>query len=265
MDAQTLGTAMGWSLSLERYQELCPAFNAALIQADCTTVDRVAMFCAQVGHESAGLRYMEEIASGAAYEWRNDLGNVYAGDGVRYKGRGPIQITGRYNYGKLSQWAAEQGIVSSPTYFVDNPTELAGNEYGFLGPVWYWTVARDMNYYADNRDLLGATKAVNGGTNGLSDRTTRYYNALELGDALLPDGNTMAGVTFVNYEGNTVDEATFMRYADERIKQILEQLAGPHPFDGWPQLGNRTIIDALAAIGEKLGIEGFKAPVQEEK
>ena len=52
----------------------------------------------QLAHESVSLRYFEEIASGSAYEGRRDLGNIHPGDGVRYKGRGPIQLTGRSNY-----------------------------------------------------------------------------------------------------------------------------------------------------------------------
>ena len=55
-------------------------------------------FLAQLAHESGQLRYMEEIASGSAYEGRRDLGNTQPGDGVRFKGRGPIQLTGRSNY-----------------------------------------------------------------------------------------------------------------------------------------------------------------------
>lgn len=187
MDTGTLARAMGQSLPLERYHQLTPAFNAALRAAGCTTVNRVAMLCAQVGHESQGLRYMHEIADGSDYEWRQDLGNVQPGDGKRFRGHGPLQITGRFNHQKVSEWAFGRGLAPSPTYFVDNPDELAGDQYGFLGVVWYWTVARNMNSYADVGDINGATRAVNGGLNGLDDRINRWNRCLALGDALLPD------------------------------------------------------------------------------
>ena len=61
--------------------------NQALTEG-CMTGDRALMFLAQLGHEIAGLRYMEEIASGAAYEGRLDLGNTQVNDGTRLKGRG---------------------------------------------------------------------------------------------------------------------------------------------------------------------------------
>ena len=64
MDASTLSKAMGGSLSLARYEALLPAFNAAMVAAGITTPLRAAHWCAQIGHESAGLRYMEEIATG---------------------------------------------------------------------------------------------------------------------------------------------------------------------------------------------------------
>lgn len=263
MDANTLSEVMGNRLPLARYKQLTPAFNAALIQAGCTTVDRVAMWCAQIGHESGGLQWMEELADGSAYEWRKDLGNVYAGDGKRFKGHGPIQITGRYNHTKVSEWAHSKGYVPTPTYFVDNPTELAGDRYGFLGAVWYWTVARNMNAYADANDIVGATKAVNGGTNGLDDRKTYWNRAKSFGDRLLPEGDTkMAGVIFENSEGNIVDEATYMHWADKRLISIHYQLTGDkNDFPGHPQLGNRTLVDGIAALGAKLGVEGMYDPL----
>ncbi|MFC9769107.1 glycoside hydrolase family 19 protein, partial [Rhodococcus jostii] len=204
------------SLPLERYRQLAPAFNAALVQADCTTIERVAMFSAQVGHESGGLQWMQEIADGSAYEGRRDLGNTQPGDGRRFRGHGPIQITGRDNHTQVSEWAYGLGLVPSLTYFVDHPDELGGDEYGFLGVVWYWTVARNMNAYADTRDIQGATRAVNGGLNGLQDRITRFNRCLALGDALLP----------------THDDDQEFDMAGE-ARDVQAQLRGPE-LGGWP-------------------------------
>ena len=188
LTAEVLSEAMGGTLPLDRYRELLPGFVEAMLAAGCTTVERAAMWCAQIGHESAGLRYMEEIADGAAYEGRADLGNTQPGDGRRYKGSGPIQLTGRHNFGLFSQWAHREGLVESPTFFVDNP-ELVRTEprWGFLAATWYWTVARpEINRLADARDITGVTRAINGGTNGLADRQLRYRRCLNLGAALLP-------------------------------------------------------------------------------
>lgn len=187
LTAESLSEAMGGALPLDRYRALLPALNDALIQCGCTTVDRAAMWLAQVGHESGGLKWMEEIADGSAYEGRADLGNTQPGDGRRFKGHGPIQITGRYNHTKVSEWAFSKGLVPTPTFFVEQPQQLASDKYGFLGVVWYWTVARDMNSYADRNDILGATRAVNGGTNGLDDRTQRWNRCRAMGDRILPN------------------------------------------------------------------------------
>jgi predicted chitinase len=194
MDAKTLYAAMGGSLSLARYEALLPAFNAAMVAAGITTPLRAAHWCSQLGHESGGLRWMEEIASGSAYEGRTDLGNTQSGDGVRFKGRGPIQVTGRYNYTAVSKWAHSKGLVPTATFFVDNPAQLASDQYGFIGPVWYWTVARPgLNALCDADDVVGVTKAINGGTNGLADRNARLATCKALGAALLPSGTSTTG------------------------------------------------------------------------
>ena len=79
-------------------EQYLPHINKAMAEGNINTPKRQAAFLAQLAHESGSLRYMEEIASGAAYEGRSDLGNTQPGDGTRYKGRGPIQLTGRSNY-----------------------------------------------------------------------------------------------------------------------------------------------------------------------
>ncbi len=192
--------------------EECAAFNKAMIQAECTNLERAAMWCAQIGHESSGLKYYEELASGQDYEGRQDLGNVYPGDGRRYKGRGPIQVTGRHNYSRLSQWAYEHGQVPLVDFFVTAPQELATIGYGFLGAVWYWTTQRPLNELSDRRDLIGATRAINGGTHGLQDREQRYNRCMAMGGDVLPD-----------------DDGGFMA---EEAKDLRLQSRGPD-LQGW--------------------------------
>lgn len=213
MTVDTLADAMGNSLPRERYAALHPAFVEAMRAADITNINRAAMWCAQLGHESGGLRWMEEIADGSAYEGRTDLGNTRPGDGRRFKGRGPIQVTGRANYTACSAWAFGRGLVPTSTYFVDQPDELASDRYGFIGPVWYWTAARpQLNRLSDARDLDGATRAINGGTNGIDDRRARWSRCLALGDRLLPpteDGGFLMSDT--QYQSFYVDPDTGQR------------------------------------------------------
>ena len=122
---------------------------------------RLTHFLAQLAHESGNFRYMEEIASGAAYEGRKDLGNTQAGDGKRYKGRGPIQLTGRANYRKYGQ---QLGID-----FENNPEIVALPSVGLLVACKFWA-DNGLNALADKDDVLTITRRINGGTNGLADR-----------------------------------------------------------------------------------------------
>lgn len=188
-DAQLLAYAMGESLSLDRYRQLLPAVREALVQSECTNPQRVAQWLAQIGHESGGLKWMEELADGSAYEGRADLGNTEPGDGPRFKGHGPIQITGRTNHTQVSEWAFSRGLVPSATYFVEFPAELAGDRYGMLGAVWYWIAARpQINALCDAGDTEGVTQCINGGQNGIDDRRARYSRSLEVASAFVATG-----------------------------------------------------------------------------
>ena len=179
----TLSEVMGNSEGVD-YGLLLDPWIGFLKAAGCDTVPRIAMAAAQLGEESGGLRWMEEIADGSEYEGRTDLGNTQPGDGKRFKGRGPIQLTGRYNYGKFSQWAYANGYCPTATYYVDHPTEVSKYDIGFLAAAWYWTT-HNLNVAADNMDVITATKIINGGDHGLQDRQFRYSRAMQMGDRLL--------------------------------------------------------------------------------
>ncbi|CAN7167398.1 glycoside hydrolase family 19 protein [Brevundimonas sp. LjRoot202] len=129
---------------------------------------RLAHFMGQCAHESGSFRYMEEIASGAAYEGRLNLGNTQPGDGKRYKGRGPIQLTGRTNYRRFGR---QIGIDLEA-----HPEIVAFPSVGLLCACIYWD-SRALNERADRDDLLAITKAINGGTNGLEDRKVQTAKA----------------------------------------------------------------------------------------
>ena len=146
----------------DRAQEM--AIAAARWFADYGLLDsglRLAHFLAQQIHESGSFRYMEEIASGAAYEGRIDLGNSQPGDGVRFKGRGPFQLTGRANY---RRFGARIGIDLER-----HPEIAAFPSIGQHIACEYWK-DRGLNALADADDLTAITRKINGGTNGLPDR-----------------------------------------------------------------------------------------------
>ena len=134
----------------------------AMRKYDITKPLRMAHFIAQIGHETASFRYAEEIASGAAYEGRKDLGNTQEGDGKRFKGRGLIQLTGRANY---TAYSKDTGID-----YLAKPTKVATDPFVAVDVAcWFWAKNK-LNRWADKDDVKTVTKRINGGYNGLDDR-----------------------------------------------------------------------------------------------
>lgn len=115
---------------------------------------RLAHFMGQCAHESGSFRYMEEIASGADYEGRSDLGNTQPGDGKRYKGRGPIQTTGRANYRRDGR---ALGIDLE-----SNPHLLSIPSLGLMASTLFWS-RMGLNAYADRDDAVACSRGVNRG------------------------------------------------------------------------------------------------------
>lgn len=145
-------------------QELFPKYGI-------TSYLRICHFLAQAAHETDSFRTLTEYASGKRYEGRKDLGNVHKGDGVRYKGRGIFQLTGRANYrrfGKLVQTPLEEQPELAATPHLS--TQIA---------CIYWT-DKKLSGYADKDDVKKITKRINGGYNGLQDRKNKLAIAKRL-------------------------------------------------------------------------------------
>jgi len=142
-----------------------PLLNKYMAQYGINTQARKAAFLATVIHESGHFRYTREIASGAAYEGRKDLGNIYKGDGVKFRGRGLIQLTGRSNYERASK---ALGVD-----FVSNPQLLEQPRYATQVSCWWWA-DKGLNEIADTGDFRKVTRIVNGGLTGWADRSKWY-------------------------------------------------------------------------------------------
>lgn len=145
--------------------------NQVLEEFDINTPPRIRMFLAQIGHESGQLRYVKELASGSAYEGRADLGNTSPGDGVLYKGRGLIQITGKHNYASLS--------LSLGLPLLETPSLLEEPLNAARSAGWFW-YKKNLNTLADKGLFKEITKKINGGYRGLEDREKLYKRACEI-------------------------------------------------------------------------------------
>lgn len=148
----------------ERASIYVEALNHAMSEFGIDTLLRQACFLAQIAHESGSLRYTIEIASGADYEGRKDLGNTHEGDGVRFKGRGLIQITGRTN---TQTCLISLGRKESDVAYLETPMGASRSA------AWFWKT-RGLNEIADLGNFGTLTKKINGGFNGIDDRIKGY-------------------------------------------------------------------------------------------
>jgi putative chitinase len=156
-----------------------PPLDAAMAEFAIDEPPRAAAFLAQLAHESGQLRFMEEIWGPTAQQLRYEpasslataLGNTQAGDGKRFKGRGPIQITGRANYQRFG------GLLGVD--LVTTPEQAALPVLAFRIAGLYWS-KKGLNELADQGTddaFREITRRINGGFNGLADRQQFYAAA----------------------------------------------------------------------------------------
>jgi predicted chitinase len=196
-------------LSKEQRTLYLPYLNLAMARFNINTERRVGMFLAQLAHESNQLtRWVENLnysAKRLTAVWHSRFpsltaaapfaGNpqalankVYNGrmgnragsnDGWLYRGRAPMQATGRGMYEGLTNAIGDEFGVN----FVTNPDLLLKPEFGFLASAWIFAVEKRCLPLADQNKIVECTRAINGGTNGLAERKLNYERNLRL----LPD------------------------------------------------------------------------------
>jgi predicted chitinase len=144
--------------------------------AGITNPTELAAFLAQCAHESHDFKSMVEY--GGSLDFRKydpkfaprkarALGNTKAGDGARYKGRGYIQLTGRYNYKRAGE------ALGLP---LEEKPELAENpEVAAKIAVWFWQ-SRVQPKVDNYNDVRAVTKPINPGLNGLQDRKDSFQD-----------------------------------------------------------------------------------------
>jgi putative chitinase len=181
-----------------------PWLNMTMLKYDINTLQRQAMFLAQLAHESGNFKHVSENLNYSAEALRrvfkkyfptDDLALMYArqpekianrvyanrmgngeessGDGWKYRGRGLIQLTGKDNYAAFSLKANNNALLEPD--LVAQP-ELAAESAG-----WFWD-ANDLNKLSDTGDVRAATRRINGGFNGLADREAKYNKLIILLD-----------------------------------------------------------------------------------
>ena len=135
-----------------------------------------AHFIAQMAHETGGGRWYLELASGDAYEGRKDLGNTQPGDGMKFKGAGALQMTGRYNYQRFANSIGDQDVMRLGATYV-------ALEYPFTSAGFWWKY-NDMNLriVMNNASCRMVSAWVNGRdpANGLAEREAYFKKAMEV-------------------------------------------------------------------------------------
>ena len=251
--------------------ELIEAMLEIFPKYDITTVQRVAGFIAQCGHESAGFRVLSENLNYSAkalnaifgkyfarrgidandyhrqpekianhiYANRMDNGDTDTGDGWRFRGGGYLQLTGRYNYTQFAK-----SVDMTP----EEATDYVRTPRGAIeSACWFWK-ENNINRYCDRMDILGMTKRINGGTIGLADRMKHWAEAIEVlgGEAPeLPDDNPQ-GYTVIK-RGST----------GEQVKKVQAKLGITEDGDFGP--GTEAAVKAWQAEND-LTADGIVGP-----
>jgi predicted chitinase len=201
-------------LPAAKNSQFLPPLTAAMKEFAIEAPARAAAFLAQLAHESGQFRFMEEIWGPTDAQRRyepvttlsQNLGNTEPGDGKRFKGRGPIQLTGRANYKRFGDMLNVD--------LVADPLRAATPDVAFRVAGLYWS-KKGLNELADkatDEAFVEITRRINGGTNGLADRQAFYSVARNVLGVPLPAlATTTRGRAAPRSTPQPADEPTFER------------------------------------------------------
>lgn len=219
-------------------QNFLAPLNDAMQKHGITSLQRTAAFIAQLAHESGEFRFMEELWGPTAAQKRYEpscdlaqrLGNTQAGDGRRFKGRGPIQITGRFNYKKYGDLL---GIDLTA-----GPERAATPEIGFATAGLFWE-RNGLNELADAGNFKEITRRINGGQNGAAERERFYEIAKLVLASAFPAGEAPVSRGAPSAARSAQARSAFGRGYEEVKKR--KRSAAPA---GGKRVGRKTAVDA---------------------
>ena len=227
---------LGPRCKVDTVAALAAACPATLDQYEINTPLRRCHFWAQAAHESGGFKFMHEVwgptPAQVKYEGRKNLGNIQPGDGYLFRGRGIFQLTGRANYAEMSKRIGCDLIA--------NPELAARPDIALQIACEYWK-SRKLNALADADDVVGITKKINGGVNGLADRKANLAHAKKiwLHDEETPappvktmveskQGNSAIAVGALGGIGAAKEVATQVQEASDTFDQIMNLVKSPN-------------------------------------
>ena len=186
-------------------EEWCSWLEQLLPEYGIDTPERISAFLSQCAVETAGWRKFEEnmnysadrmmqvwprifdrelalqchrnpeMVANHAYANRMGNGSPESGDGWKYRGRGPIHLTGRRNYTMF----AEQ-TLDDPLLVIETPDLVAHDkEIALLSALWFWEI-NNLNDLADTKQITKLSRKVNGGDHGLPQRIALFNSTMDL-------------------------------------------------------------------------------------
>ena len=160
--------------------DLLNNLNRTVDSTSINTDARCLAFLAQIAHETGSFKWLRELG-GRSYFSKYEtgtrigkrLGNTEIGDGYKFRGRGFIQLTGRYNYTQFQKYLDLKNPRGDAPDIIHNPSLVEELPLALDAAVWYWE-ARQLNRFADSKDFRELTRRINGGYNGYADRVEKH-------------------------------------------------------------------------------------------